>query len=106
MRSRRGRRPTSRRVRGSGYELDLRPLHVAAALLIAATWGLNFTVIRFGLDEYPPFTFATWRFVIGALPALLLPRPAVPWKVLLGMATFLFTGQFVLLFVAMQAGLP
>jgi O-acetylserine/cysteine efflux transporter len=84
----------------------LRPLHVAAALLIAATWGLNFTVIRFGLDELTPFAFAGWRFVLAALPALVLPRPKVAWHVLLGMAGFLFTGQFVLLFVAMRAGLP
>ena len=84
----------------------MKPLHVAAALLIAAIWGLNFTVIRFGLDELPPFAFAGWRFVLGALPALVLPRPRIPWKVLLGIAVFLFTGQFVLLFLAMQAGLP
>ena len=37
-------------------------------MLIVAMWGLNFTVIRFGLDEFTPFTFATWRFVISALP--------------------------------------
>src|SRR5207249_1627952 len=84
----------------------LKPLHVAAALLIAAIWGLNFTVIRFGLDELTPFAFAAWRFAIGALPALVLPRPKIPWKVLLGLSVFLFTGQFVLLFLAMQAGLP
>ena len=84
----------------------MRPLHVAAALMIAATWGLNFTVIRFGLDELTPFAFAGWRFVLGALPALVLPRPKISWTVLLGMAVFLFSGQFVLLFLAMQAGLP
>jgi O-acetylserine/cysteine efflux transporter len=81
-------------------------LHVAAALLIAATWGLNFTVIRWGLDELRPFSFAGWRFVLAALPALVLPRPRISLKVLLGMAVFLFGGQFVLLFLAMQAGLP
>ena len=84
----------------------MRPLHVAAALLIAATWGLNFTVIRWGLDELRPFSFAGWRFVLAALPALVLPRPRISLKVLLGMAVFLFGGQFVLLFLAMQAGLP
>jgi O-acetylserine/cysteine efflux transporter len=81
-------------------------LHVVAALLIAATWGLNFTVIRWGLDELRLFSFAGWRFVLAALPALVLPRPRISWKVLLGMAVFLFGGQFVLLFLAMQAGLP
>ena len=79
---------------------------MALALLIAATWGLNFTVIRFGLDEFTPFAFAGWRFVLGALPVLFLPKPAVSWKVLAGVGGFLFGGQFVFLFFAMQAGLP
>ncbi len=84
----------------------MRPLHVVAALLIAAMWGLNFTVIRFGLDEFTPFAFAGWRFLLGAVPALFLPRPAMSWKALAGIGFFLFTGQFVFLFFAMQAGLP
>lgn len=84
----------------------MKPLHAAAALLIAVTWGLNFTVIRFGLDEFTPLCFAGWRFVLGALPVLFLPRPAVSWQVLAGVGVFLFAGQFVFLFFAMQAGLP
>jgi O-acetylserine/cysteine efflux transporter len=84
----------------------LKPLHIAASLLIAATWGLNFTVIRFGLDEFTPLTFASWRFLLGALLVLVLPRPAISWKALVGTGMFLFAGQFVFLFIAMQAGLP
>jgi O-acetylserine/cysteine efflux transporter len=84
----------------------LTPLHTAAALLIAATWGLNFTAIRFGLDEFTPFAFATWRFVLCALPILFVPRPAIPWGTLAGIGGFMFTGQFVFLFFAMEAGLP
>jgi O-acetylserine/cysteine efflux transporter len=67
---------------------------------------LNFTVIRFGLDQFTPFSFAAWRFVLGALPVLFIPRPAASWKALAGMGAFLFGGQFVFLFFAMQAGLP
>jgi O-acetylserine/cysteine efflux transporter len=84
----------------------VKPLHIAAALLIAAIWGLNFTMIRFGLDEFTPFAFASWRFVVGALPILVLPRPKISWKAMLGTGVFLFGGQFVLLFLAMEAGLP
>ncbi len=84
----------------------MNPLHVAAALLIVAMWGLNFTVIRFGLDEFTPFTFATWRFVLGALPILFVPKPAISWGTLAGIGGFMFTGQFVFLFFAMEAGLP
>ena len=69
-------------------------------------WGLNFTVIRFGLDEFQPFTFATWRFVLGALPALFVPRPNISWATLAGIGGFMFAGQFIFLFLAMQAGLP
>ncbi|TAJ84242.1 EamA family transporter [Reyranella sp.] len=82
------------------------PLHLASALLIVAMWGLNFTVIRFGLDEFTPFTFATWRFVLGALPILFVPKPAISWSTLAGIGGFMFTGQFVFLFFAMEAGLP
>jgi O-acetylserine/cysteine efflux transporter len=84
----------------------LTPLHRLAALLIVAMWGLNFTVIRFGLDEYPPFAFAAWRFLLAALPALFVPRPALSWKSLAGIGSLMFGGQFVFLFFAMQAGLP
>ena len=74
--------------------------------MIAATWGLNFSAIRFGLDEMTPLAFAGWRFVLGALPVLFVARPAVSWATLAGIGGFLFTGQFVFLFFAMQAGLP
>lgn len=88
------------------YRPALKPLHIAASLLIAATWGLNFTVIRFGLDEFTPLAFSSWRFLLGALPVLVLPRPQISWKALAGTGIFLFAGQFVFLFFAMQAGLP
>ena len=84
----------------------MKPSHIALSLLIAAIWGLNFTVIRFGLDEFTPFSFAAFRFIVGALPVLFIPRPAASWKAMAGMGLFLFAGQFVFLFFAMQAGLP
>jgi O-acetylserine/cysteine efflux transporter len=84
----------------------LKPQHLALAAVIVAVWGLNFTVIRFGLDQFTPLSFAAWRFVVGALPVLVLPRPAVSWKVMAGIGVFLFAGQFAFLFFAMVAGLP
>ena len=69
-------------------------------------WGLNFTVIRFGLDEFTPFTFSAWRFLLAALPILFVKKPAISWGTLAGIGGFMFGGQFVFLFFAMQAGLP
>jgi O-acetylserine/cysteine efflux transporter len=82
------------------------PTHLAAALLIVAMWGLNFTVIRFGLDEFSPLAFSTWRFLLAALPVLFVPKPAVSWATLAGIGVFMFSGQFIFLFLAMEAGLP
>ena len=62
-------------------------------------WGLNFTVIRFGLDEFPPFTFAAWRFILCALPVLFVARPEISWAALAGIGGFMFGGQFVFLFL-------
>ena len=53
-------------------------------------WGFNFTAIRYGLDEYQPFTFAAWRFALAALPVLFVPKPAVSWTTLAGIAIILF----------------
>ena len=82
------------------------PTHLAAALLIVAMWGLNFTVIRFGLDEFSPLAFSTWRFLLAALPVLFVPKPAISWATLAGIGGFMFSGQFIFLFLAMEAGLP
>lgn len=82
------------------------PAHSLAALTIVALWGMNFTAIRFGLDSFTPFTFATWRFLLAALPVLFVPKPAVSWGTLAGIGGLMFGGQFVFLFFAMQAGLP
>ena len=84
----------------------MKPLDTLAALLIVAMWGLNFTIIRFGLDEFTPFTFSTWRFLLAALPVLVVAKPAISWGTLAGIGGLMFGGQFVFLFFAMQAGLP
>lgn len=84
----------------------MRPLHIALAVLIAAIWGFNFTVIRTGLDGLPPLLLNALRFSIAALPALFLPRPAMPWGKLAAIAATLFFGQFVFLLNAMVVGLP
>jgi O-acetylserine/cysteine efflux transporter len=77
--------------------------HLLLALAVVAVWGTNFVVIRVGLDHLPPLTFATLRFVFAFLPAaLLIPRPAVPWRALAAYGVLIGFGQFGLLFIAMN----
>ncbi len=71
--------------------------------MVVFVWGTNFVVIRWGLDDLPPFLFATLRFALSALPWLLfMPRPAAPWRKLAAMGVLLGVGQFGLLYLAMR----
>jgi len=82
--------------------MDIRS--TACALLVVVIWGLNFSVIKFGLEELPPILFSGLRFLIVALPAVLflpLPKTSI-WNVL-GVGLFLGVLKFSFLFVAMKA---
>src|SRR5215208_6214235 len=85
----------------------MRPLHVAAAVLVAALWGLNFVIIDVGLDHIPPLLLCCLRYAVASLPLLLLrgPRPA-PWRWILAAGTCIGVVQFGLLFIGMDAGMP
>ena len=85
----------------------MKPLHLAAALLMVAVWGLNFVVIRWGLDQVPPLTLTLLRFVLAAFPALLLvARPRARLAQVAAYGLFAFALQFGLLFAGMAAGMP
>ncbi len=81
--------------------------HVLLALAVAVVWGVNFVVIHVGLESFPPLLFAALRFTLTAVPMVfLVRRPPIDWRWILAVGTFLSAGQFGLLFVAMDRGLP
>lgn len=81
--------------------------HWGLALLIVLGWGLNFVVIRFGLDELTPMLLGGLRFLVVAFPAVLFIKPPkMPLKWLLGYGLTISFGQFALLFTAMHLGMP
>ena len=80
---------------------------IVLAAVVAAVWGLNFVVIEVGLRELPPLLFVALRFTLVAFPAVLfVRRPAVPWRLVVLVGLFLGVGQFGLLFVGMDLGVP
>lgn len=84
-------------------QTKLKPADVLLALVVVAIWGTNFVVIRWGLDELPPFAFVALRFLFCAFPLFLfMRRPRVPVKWLALFGLFLGPGQFALLFLAMR----
>ncbi|MBO9356725.1 EamA family transporter [Bordetella petrii] len=77
--------------------------HLLLALTVVFIWGTNFVVIKWGLAEFPAFLFATLRFLLSALPwVLVLRRPAVPWRAMACAGLLLGVGQFGLLYWAMR----
>lgn len=83
----------------------MRPSHVALAVLITALWGLNFVVIRIGIDNFPPLLFSAFRFSLAAIPLVFfIPRPKVAWRLIIGLGFVLGVVKFSLLFVGMDLG--
>ncbi|SOZ36473.1 O-acetylserine/cysteine exporter [Cupriavidus neocaledonicus] len=77
------------------------------ALAIVCVWGVNFVVIKVGLAGVPPMLLGALRFLLVAFPAIFfVPRPRVPWRLLLAYGATISLGQFAFLFYAMAVGMP
>lgn len=77
------------------------------AMTVVVLWGLNFVAIRVSLDHFPPIFFAALRFLVIAVPVILLvPRPKVPVRWLLLYGAGFGIAQFGFLFTAMHLGMP
>jgi O-acetylserine/cysteine efflux transporter len=84
----------------------MKPADVCIAVLVAVIWGLAFVASRIALDEFSPELMTTLRFAIAALPCLLVPRPKVPWTMLVAISFTLFLGQFLAQAFAIAHGVP
>ena len=85
--------------------MDRRDSLLAAA--VAVIWGINFLIIDWGMTEVPPLLFAAVRFAVVVFPAaLLVPRPAAPWRLVVAVGVFMSLGQFGFLYASIAAGMP
>lgn len=83
------------------------PKDVCMALLVIVAWGLNFIVIKYGLDGLPPMLLGALRFALVAFPAVLfIRRPQLPWRWLIAYGATISLGQFAFLFESMAHGMP
>lgn len=77
--------------------------HQLLALIVTLIWGTNFVFIKYGLNELPPFLFATIRFFLVAFPLIFFfPKPKASWWLIAAYGLFIGAGQFGILFYAMQ----
>lgn len=85
----------------------MRPLDLLLVLTVVIIWGLNFVVIKIGLQGLPPILFSSLRFLFAAFPLVFFfKRPAIPLRLLIGFTAFQFVFQFPLLFTGIKLGFP
>lgn len=83
------------------------PRHSLLALLVVLIWGINFVIIDAGLVDVPPLLFLALRFAAVCIPAMFLIKPpAIGWRNILLIGSFLSLGQFALLYLALSLGMP
>ena len=92
----------------SGRTIEDVPIrHRLLAVVVAVIWGANFIAIHASLEVFPPFLCSALRFTLMAIPTILLvPRPQVPPRWLVGYGVGFGILQFAFLYLAMDAGMP
>ena len=81
--------------------------HSLLALAIATIWGLTFVSIKISLQTMPPFALSGWRFFMAALPLVFfVGKPQVAWRWLVMYGLFIAVGQFAVMFIALNLGMP
>lgn len=79
--------------------------HIALAIAVAMIWGLNFVMIKAGLEELPPILLCALRFFFAAFPAIFfIKRPTIAFHQVMAFGLTMFALQFTLLFFGMAAG--
>ena len=76
------------------------------ALGVVVIWGLNFVVMKLGLQSLSPMLLGALRFMAASLPFLLFVRPpSLPWRYIAGYGLAQGLGQFGFLFLGLQLGM-
>lgn len=76
------------------------------ALAVILIWGLNFVVMKLGLQNLSPMLLGALRFCVASLPFIWFVKPpTVPWRYLLAYGLAQGLGQFGLLFLGLRLGM-
>ena len=76
------------------------------ALVVVVIWGLNFVVMKFGLQGVSPMLLGALRFAAAALPFIwFVRRPQLPWRYIAGYGLAQGLGQFGFLFLGLHLGM-
>ena len=61
----------------------MKSMHLLIAIAVVVVWGLNFSVIKLGVNEMDPLILTGLRFLFAAIPAVFfIPKPKVAWSII------------------------
>lgn len=80
----------------------------AKAALVVLIWGINFVIMKWGLETVSPFLLCALRFAAASVPLMLFVRRPrnLSWGILAAYGLAQGMGQFSLLFTAIRVGMP
>jgi O-acetylserine/cysteine efflux transporter len=84
----------------------MKPSHIVLAVVVAIIWGLAYVATRVALDSFSPPQLTALRFIVACVPVMFLPRPRIPWSMLVLIGLTMFAGQFLLQFFGIANGMP
>lgn len=82
------------------------PKHIALGVLAAFIWGATFPWSAWALADTPPIFFTCLRFICAGAFVLVVPRPAISWRMLILVSLLMGCGQYGFLFLSMTHGIP
>ncbi|AJQ92531.1 EamA family transporter [Gynuella sunshinyii] len=86
-------------------EDTMKKLDVFLLVALMALWGLNFSVIKLGVNHVEPLLLTAMRFAFASFPLLLfIKRPDVPWRYLMAYGLSFGVGVWGLTTLAVYAG--
>src|SRR5205807_2569694 len=84
----------------------MRVRDMGLAVLTSVVWGFAFVTYKFGLESFSAAQLTAMRFLIACLPVFFVPRPKLPWPLIVSIGLVLFAGQFLLLMLAYALDMP
>lgn len=85
--------------------MNIKDCFLVACVILA--WGINFIIIKLGVQDIPPLMLAGLRFALVAFPAIfIIPRPHVALRWIIAYGMTLCFGQFAFLFMSLKFGMP
>lgn len=75
-------------------------------MVIVVVWGINFVIMKWGLQSLTPFQLGAMRYICAAFPLVLFIKPPkVHWRWVVLFGLLQGVGQFGFLFTALKVGM-